>query len=95
MSWRPCPKPRSSISSANASGHGKARSNAFGEYQLGRRAYNGGGGIARLVQAVIRCLNRWRQAKQRFNDDLSAVQARLDRLEALLVRIAEHLGVQA
>lgn len=27
--------------------------------------------------------------------DLAAVQARLDRLEALLVRIADHLGVEA
>lgn len=27
------------------------------------------------------------------NNDLTAVQARLDRLEALLVRIAQHLGV--
>ena len=28
------------------------------------------------------------------SDELAAVQARLDRLEALLVRIAEHLGVE-
>lgn len=50
---------------------GDELSNAFGQYQLGRRSYNGGGGIARLVQAVIRFLNRWRQGRQRF-DDLSA-----------------------
>lgn len=29
------------------------------------------------------------------SSELAAVQARLDRLEALLVRIAEHLGVEA
>lgn len=29
------------------------------------------------------------------SNELAAVQARLDRLEALLVRIAEHLGVEA
>ena len=51
-------------------------SNAFGEYQLGRRAYNGGGGITRLIQAVIRFLNRWRLGKQRF-EELSARQQAL------------------
>lgn len=45
---------------------GDELSNAFGQYQLGRRAYNGGGSIARLIQAVIRFLNRWRLGKQRF-----------------------------
>lgn len=49
---------------------------AFDDYQLGRRAYNGGGNIARLVQAVIRFLNRWRQGKQHFQD-LSARQQAL------------------
>jgi hypothetical protein len=49
---------------------------AFGEYQVGRRAYNGGGSIARLIQAVIRFLARWRQGKQRF-DELSARQEAL------------------
>lgn len=49
---------------------------AFGEYQLGRRAYSGGGGIARLVQAVIRFLNRWRGGKERF-EELSARQQSL------------------
>jgi hypothetical protein len=49
---------------------------AFGEYRLGRRAYNGGGGIARLVQAVIRFLNRWRLGKERF-EELSARQQAL------------------
>jgi hypothetical protein len=49
---------------------------AFDDYQLGRRAYNGGGNIARLVQAVIRFLNRWRQGKQLFQD-LSAQQKAL------------------
>jgi hypothetical protein len=53
-------------------------SNAFGEYQLGRRAYSGGGGITRLIQAVIRFLNRWRLGKQRF-EELSARQQTLRR----------------
>ncbi|MFO0016817.1 MAG: hypothetical protein ACK52U_09705 [Synechococcaceae cyanobacterium] len=52
---------------------GDELSNAFGQYQLGPRAYNGGGRIARLVQAVIRFLNLWRQGKERF-EQLSARQ---------------------
>ena len=51
-------------------------STAFGAYQLGRRAYNGGGNIARLIQAVISFLNRWRTGKERF-EQLSARQAAL------------------
>jgi hypothetical protein len=46
---------------------------AFGAYQLGRRSYNGGGSIGRLVQAVINFLNRWRTGKERF-EQLSARQ---------------------
>ena len=49
---------------------------AFGAYQLGRRAYNGGGSIGRLVQAVINFLNRWRTGKERF-EQLSARQEAL------------------
>lgn len=49
---------------------------AFGEYQVGRRSYNGGGSIARLIQAVIRFLTRWRHGKQRF-DELAARQEAL------------------
>ena len=49
---------------------------AFGAYQLGRRSYNGGGSIGRLVQAVISFLNRWRTGKERF-DQLSARQKAL------------------
>jgi hypothetical protein len=49
---------------------------AFGAYQLGRRAYNGGGNIARLIQAVISFLNRWRTGKERF-EQLSARQKAL------------------
>ena len=56
-------------------------SNAFGAYQLGPRAYNGGGRIARLVQAVIRFLNRWSQDKQRFADLNARQQALRGALE--------------
>jgi hypothetical protein len=49
---------------------------AFGAYQLGRRSYNGGGNIARLIQAVINFLNRWRMGKERF-EQLSARQEAL------------------
>lgn len=60
---------------------GDELSNAFGQYQLGRRSYNGGGGIARLVQAVIRFLNRWRQGKQRFRDLSARHEALRDALD--------------
>lgn len=69
---------------------GDELSNAFGEYQLGRRAYNGGGGIARLVQAVIRFLNRWRQGKHRFND----LNARQQALRGALESEPEQQGNQ-
>jgi len=49
---------------------------AFGAYQLGRRSYNGGGNISRLVQGVINFLNRWRTGKQHF-DQLNARQRAL------------------
>jgi hypothetical protein len=51
-------------------------STAFGAYQLGRRSYNGGGSIGRLLQAVITFLNRWRTGKERF-EQLSARQEAL------------------
>ena len=49
---------------------------AFGAYQVGRRNYNGGVSIGRLVQAVISFLNRWRTGKERF-EQLSARQEAL------------------
>ena len=49
---------------------------AFGAYQVGRRNYNGGVSIGRLVQAVINFLNRWRTGKERF-EQLSARQEAL------------------
>lgn len=55
---------------------GDEMSTAFGAYQLGRRSYNGGGSIGRLVQAVISFLNRWRTGKERF-EQLSARQEAL------------------
>jgi hypothetical protein len=55
---------------------GDEMNTAFGAYQLGRRSYNGGGSIGRLVQAVISFLNRWRTGKERF-EQLSARQEAL------------------
>lgn len=55
---------------------GDEMNTAFGAYQLGRRSYNGGGSIGRLVQAVINFLNRWRSGKERF-EQLSARQEAL------------------
>ena len=55
---------------------GDEMNTAFGAYQLGRRSYNGGGSIGRLVQAVINFLNRWRTGKERF-EQLSARQEAL------------------
>lgn len=60
---------------------GDELSNAFGQYQLGRRSYNGGGGIARLIQAVIRFLNRWRQGKDRFGELSARHEALRDALD--------------
>ena len=37
----------------------------FGRYKLGRRSYQGGSFLGGLVQAVIRFINRWTQAKER------------------------------
>ena len=33
--------------------------NEFGAYQLGRRSFQGGAFIGRLVKSVIRFINRW------------------------------------
>jgi hypothetical protein len=55
---------------------GDEMNTAFGAYQLGRRSYNGGGSIGRLIQAVINFLNRWRTGKERF-EQLSARQEAL------------------
>ena len=60
---------------------GDELSNAFGQYQLGRRRYNSGGGIARLVQAVIHFLNLWRQGKDRFGDLSARHEALRDALD--------------
>jgi hypothetical protein len=63
---------------------GDEMSTAYGDYQLGRRAYNGGGSIGRMVQAVIRFLQRWHLAKDRF-EQLSA------RRQALQTTLDPHL----
>jgi len=55
---------------------GDEMNTAFGAYQLGRRNYNGGGNIGRLMQAVINFLNRWRTGKDHF-EQLSARQQSL------------------
>lgn len=70
---------------------GDELSNAFGQYQLGRRSYSGGGGIARLIQAVIRFLNRWRQGKERFGD----LNARQQALRGALETQPQQEGGQA
>ncbi len=62
---------------------------AFGAYQLGRRSYNGGGNIARLIQAVISFLNRWRTGKERFEQ----LSARQEALRASLEGNAKQLSV--
>ena len=59
---------------------GDEMNTAFGAYQLGRRSYNGGGSIGRLVQAVINFLNRWRTGKERFEQ----LRARQEALRASL-----------
>ena len=55
---------------------GDEMNTAFGAYQLGRRNYNGGGNIGRLMQAVINFLNRWRTGKDHF-EQLTARQQSL------------------
>jgi len=54
---------------------------AFGAYQLGRRGYNSGGNISRLIQAVINFLNRWRTGKERFEQLSLRQQALRNTLE--------------
>ncbi|MCE2837849.1 MAG: hypothetical protein ACK5QQ_04275 [Cyanobacteriota bacterium] len=59
---------------------GDEMNTAFGAYQLGRRSYNGGGNIGRLMQAVINFLNRWRTGKDHFEQ----LTARKQSLQATL-----------
>ena len=68
---------------------GDEMGNAFGAYQLGRRSYSGGGNIARLIQAVISFLNRWRTGKERFEQ----LSARQEALRASLEGNAKQLSV--
>jgi hypothetical protein len=68
---------------------GDEMGNAFGAYQLGRRSYSGGGNIARLIQAVINFLNRWRTSKARFEQ----LSARQEALRASLEGNAKQLSV--
>ena len=54
--------------------------NEFGAYQLGRRSYQGGAFIGRLIKAVIRFINRWTSTKQQLTamvDKKHAMQATL------------------
>jgi hypothetical protein len=68
---------------------GDEMNTAFGAYQLGRRSYSGGGNIARLIQAVISFLNRWRTGKERFEQ----LSARQEALRASLEGNAKQLSV--
>ena len=69
-------------------------STAFGEYQLGRRAYGGGGGIARLIQAVIHFLNRWRLGKERFAELSARQQALRGALESSAAPSSKQLSIE-
>ena len=40
--------------------------NEFGAYQLGRRSFQGGAFIGRLVKSVIRFINRWTRSKEKL-----------------------------
>lgn len=40
--------------------------NEFAAYQKGRKTYAGGSFIGRMIQAVIRFINRWRNSKQQL-----------------------------
>lgn len=40
--------------------------NEFAAYQKGRKTYAGGSFIGRLIQAVIRFINRWTRSKQQL-----------------------------
>jgi len=40
--------------------------NEFGAYQMGRRTYQGGGFIARLVKAIATFIRRWTSTKQQL-----------------------------
>ena len=40
--------------------------NEFGAYQLGRRSFQGGAFIGRLVKSVIRFINRWTSSKEKL-----------------------------
>ena len=54
--------------------------NEFGAYQLGRRSYQGGAFIGRLIKAVIRFINRWTSTKKQLTamvDKQQAMQATL------------------
>ena len=53
----------------------------FGAYQLGRRTYQGGAFLGRLVKAVIAFINRWTASKQKLEvliEKQSSVQKTLE-----------------
>ena len=55
--------------------------NEFGAYQLGRRSYQGGAFIGRLIKAVIRFINRWTSTKQQLQvlvEKQQSVQTQLE-----------------
>lgn len=56
--------------------------NEFAAYQKGRRSYAGGSFIGRLIQAVIRFINRWRASKDKLDVLLEKQASMQQKLES-------------
>lgn len=56
--------------------------NEFAAYQKSKRSYSGGSFIGRLIQAVIRFINRWRASKDKLEMLLEKQASMQQRLEA-------------
>ncbi|SBO42629.1 hypothetical protein [Cyanobium sp. NIES-981] len=56
--------------------------NEFAAYQKGRKTYAGGSFIGRMIQAVIRFINRWTRSKQNLEVLLEKQAAMKQQLEA-------------
>jgi len=59
--------------------------NEFETYQTGRRTFQGGAFLARLIQSVIRFINRWTRTKEQF-------QILLDKQDSIKNRLKEVDG---
>ncbi len=57
----------------------------FETYQTGRRTFQGGAFLARLIQSVIRFINRWTRTKEQF-------QILLDKQDSIKNRLKEVDG---